>query len=166
MSEDSRTRRRRKPRIAVRAPRPSRDSPSLTSVGFLLHLAMRRIGESVAQALQGSGIHPGHMGILGALTDRGGMSQRRLGDITQIEKSSVVLFVDALEAGGWVRRVADPEDRRAHIVEMTPEGAARFTALGVRMKEVQDAFLAPLDEREREQLVALLIKVTDDESLA
>ena len=157
-------RRQRKPRIAVRTPRPSRDSPSLTSVGFLLHLALRRIGESIAQALEGSGIHPGHMGILGALSDRGGMSQRRLGEITQIEKSSIVLFVDALEAGGWVRRVADPEDRRAHIVEMTQEGAARFTALGLRMQEVQDAFVAPLDESERDQLVALLIKVTDDAS--
>jgi hypothetical protein len=38
--------------------------------------------------------------------------------------------------------------------------------LGLRMKEVQDSFLAPLDEGEREQLVALLIKVTDDESRA
>src|SRR3954462_8064125 len=163
MSESPPIRRRRKPRIAVRAPRPSRDSPSLTSVGFLLHLALRRIGESIALALEGSGIHPGHMGILGALTDRGGMSQRRLGEITQIEKSSVVLFVDGLEGGGWVPRVVDPEDRRAHIVEMTAEGAARFAVLGVRMKEVQDAFLAPLDESEREQLVALLIKVTEDD---
>jgi DNA-binding MarR family transcriptional regulator len=154
--------RRRKPRISVRAPRPSRDSPSLTSVGFLLHLALSRMGESVARALEGSGIHPGHMGILGALADCGGMSQRRLGEITQIEKSSVVLFVDALEAGGWLRRVRDPDDRRAHIVEMTQPGAARFAVLGVKMKQVQDAFLAPLDEAERERLVDLLIKVTSD----
>src|SRR3954453_2214138 len=117
--------RRRKPRISVRAPRPSRDSPSLTSVGFLLHLALGRMGEMVARALEGSGIHPGHMGILGALTDRGGMSQRRLCDVTLIEKSSMVLFLDALEAGGWVRRVRDPGDRRAHLVEMSEEGAAR-----------------------------------------
>src|SRR3954452_4274310 len=126
MSESPPIRRRRKPRISVRAPRPSRDSPSLTSVGFLLYLALGRMGEMVARALEGSGIHPGHMGILGALIDRGGMSQRRLGEITRIEKSSVVLFVDALEAGGWVRRVRDPEDRRAHIVDMTEAGAARF----------------------------------------
>jgi DNA-binding MarR family transcriptional regulator len=162
MTKVSETPRRRKPRVAIAAPRPSRDSPSLTSVGFLLHRALRRIGESIAEALEGSGLHPGHMGILGALTDRGGMSQRRLGEITLIEKSSMVLFVDALEAGGWVRRVRDPDDRRAHIVEMTEEGAARFAVLGVKMKDVQDAFLAPLDEREREQLVALLIRVTSD----
>src|SRR3954453_18661042 len=117
--------RRRRPRTAAHAPRPSRDSPSLTSIGFLLHLALRQLGERIARALEGSGLHPGHMGVLGALTDRGGMSQRRLCDVTLIEKSSMVLFLDALEAGGWVRRVRDPGDRRAHLVEMSEEGAAR-----------------------------------------
>src|SRR3569623_656219 len=106
---------------AVLAPRPSRDSPSLTSVGFLLHRGLRRISEGVFAVLEGTGVHPGQCGVLGALHDRGGMSQRRLGEITLIEKSSMVLFLDALEAGGWVRRVRDPQDRRAHIVELTEE---------------------------------------------
>jgi DNA-binding MarR family transcriptional regulator len=161
-NEGSEEKRRRKPRLAVRASRPSRDSPSLTSVGFLLHLALCRFGERVARALEGTGLHPGHLGVLGALTDRGGMSQRRLCDITQIEKSSMVLFLDTLEAGGWVRRARDPEDRRAHIVEMSDEGAARFATLGISMQAIQDAFLAPLAEKEREQLVDLLIRVTSE----
>src|SRR4051812_20752001 len=160
MTMELRSKQRKKAGPSALAPRPSRDSPSLTSVGFLLHLALRRIGEGVIEALEGTGLHPGQMGVLGALTDRGGMSQRRLGEITQIEKSSMVLFLDALEAGGWVRRVRDPDDRRAHIVELTEEGAARFAAIAPRMKDVQDNFLAPLDERERAQLVDLLIKVT------
>src|SRR4051812_44123446 len=158
----SESKRRRGPRIAAQAPRPSRDSPSLTSLGFLLHLALRQLGENIARALEGSGLHPGHMGVLGALTDRGGMSQRRLCDITQIEKSSMVLFLDSLEAGGWVRRVRDPEDRRAHIVEISEEGAARFAKLGVSMKAIQDDFLAPLTHDEREHLVDLLIRVTNE----
>src|SRR5437868_3673008 len=106
--------------------RPSRDSPSLTSVGFLLHLARSRLGGLIVAAIEGSGLHPGHLGVLGALTDRGPMSQRQLSELTLIEKSSMVLFLDALEEGGWVRRVRNSADRRAHIVEVTPEGAARF----------------------------------------
>jgi DNA-binding MarR family transcriptional regulator len=88
------------------------------------------------------------------------MSQRRLGEITLIEKSSMVLFIDTLEAGGWVRRVRDPLDRRAHIVEMTEQGAARFATLGGRMKAVQDAFLTPLDETDRARLIDLLVRLT------
>jgi DNA-binding MarR family transcriptional regulator len=164
MSQAAAPKRKARKRASIDASRPSRDSPSLTSIGFLLHLALRKIGDGIVEALDGSGLHPGHLGLLGALTDRGPMSQRRLGDITRIEKSSVVLFVDALEAGGWVRRVRDPNDRRAHLVELTSEGAARFATLGARMLSVQEAFLAPLSAEERDRLVELLVRVTRDDA--
>lgn len=144
--------------------RPSRDSPSLTSVGFLMHVARSRLGELVMAAIDGSGLHPGHLGVLGALTDRGPMSQRQLSELTLIEKSSMVLFLDLLEQGGWVRRARNSADRRAHIVEMTPEGAARFAELGVKLKAVQDRFIAPLSPSEQEQLVDLLTRLGSDRS--
>jgi DNA-binding MarR family transcriptional regulator len=128
-----------------------------------MHVAQRRLGQGVIGAIKGSGLHPGHLAVLGALTDRGPMSQRRLTELTLIEKSSMVLFLDALEEGGWVRRVRDPEDRRAHIVETTRDGAARFAKLGVKLKAVQDRFLARLSPSERERLVDLLTRLGSDE---
>ena len=146
----------------LRREQPSRESPSLTSVGFLMHRARMRLGEGFRTAIEGSGIHPGHLGVLGALTDAGPMNQRRLSALTLIDKSSMVLFLDDLEQDGWVRRVRDPGDRRAHIVEITEEGAARFAALGVKLKDVQDRFLAPLEEDERKHLVDLLTRLGSD----
>src|SRR6266542_1821887 len=146
-----------------RLERPSRDSPSLTSVGFLMHIARRRLVEGVIAAIEGSALHPGHLAVLGALTDRGAMSQRRLSELTHVEKSSMVLFLDALEDAGWVRRVRDPDDRRAHIVEITRDGAARFAKLGVKLKAVQDRFLARLSPSERECLVDMLARLGSDE---
>jgi DNA-binding MarR family transcriptional regulator len=125
-------------------------------MGFLLHVALRTLGVGIREALEGSGIHPGHLGLLGALTDAGPMNQRRLSELTLIEKSSVVLFLDELEKDGWIRRVRDPDDRRAHIVEITDRGAARFKVLGEKMQAVQDRFLAPLEPQERKQIVELL----------
>jgi DNA-binding MarR family transcriptional regulator len=147
---------------STRVERPSRESPSLTSVGFLLHVARARLGEEIRAAIEGSGLHPGHLGVLGALTDAGPMNQRRLCELTLIDKSSMVLFLDALEDGGWIRRVRDPNDRRAHIVEMTKAGAARFAALGSKLKDVQDRFLAPLEKAEREQLIDFLSRLGAD----
>jgi DNA-binding MarR family transcriptional regulator len=141
---------------APRTDRPSRESPSLTSVGFLLHLAQSRLYQGVAEAIAGSGLHGGQLAVLGALADKGAMSQRRLGEVAQIEKSSLVLFLDALEAGGWVKRVVDPHDRRAHCVRLTAKGAAKFRKLGPSLKAVQDRFLMPLTAAERVQLVDLL----------
>jgi DNA-binding MarR family transcriptional regulator len=127
-----------------------------------MHIAQRRLVAGVIAAIDGSGLHPGHLAVLGALTDRGAMSQRRLGELTRVEKSSMVLFLDALEEGGWVRRVRDPEDRRAHIVEITRNGAARFAKLSVKLKAAQDRFLEPLRPSEREQLVDLLTRLGSD----
>ena|SRR5438270_8570623 len=147
---------------AGRAERPSNESPSLTSVGFLMHVARARLGQGIWSAIEGSGLHPGHLGVLGALTDAGPMNQRRLSELTMIDKSSIVLFLDTLEHGGWIRRVRDPSDRRAHIVEITEEGARKFAALGVELKAVQDRFLAPLNKAEREQLIDLLTRLGSD----
>jgi DNA-binding MarR family transcriptional regulator len=139
--------------------RPSSESPSLTSVGFLMHKARVRLGEGIWAAIEGSGLHPGHLGVLGALTDAGPMNQRRLSELTLIDKSSMVLFLDDLEQGGWVRRRRDPQDRRAHIVEITKQGAKKFAALGTKLKKVQDQFLLPLDEDEQALLVDLLLRL-------
>lgn len=141
---------------ATRTDKPSREAPSLTSMGFLLHLAQSRLYRSVAEAIAGSGLNGGQLAVLGALTDKGEMSQRQLSEVTRIEKSSLVLFLDALEAGGWVKRHADPHDRRAHRVRLTAKGATEFNRLGLPLKKVQDRFLAPLTPAERAQLAALL----------
>ena len=135
---------------------PDPRSPSLTSIGFLLHLAQSRLRDAVVEAIEGSGLDPAQLAVLGALSDRGGMSQRQLGELTHIEKSSMVIFLDALEAGGWVRREANPNDRRAHVVQLTSEGARRFAKLGPRMAVAQESFLEPLSVAEVATLAKLL----------
>ena len=144
----------------VRSERPSRNSPSLTSIGFLLHLAQSRLRDGVIEAIQGSGLHPGQLAVLGALSDCGGVSQRRLGQLIQIEKSSMVLFLDALEAGGWVIRESDPQDRRAHVVQLTPEGARKFAELGPRLLAAQIRFLNPLTKNETALLTEILQRLS------
>ncbi len=141
---------------AKRKAKPEEGSPSLTSMGFLLHRAQARLRAAVIEAIEGSGLISGQLAVLGALADRGGMSQRRLCEIARIEKSSMVIFVDALEAGAWVRRQRDPQDRRAHIVQLTPEGAKRFAALGPKLWRAQQQFLQPLNAAEVATLTDLL----------
>jgi DNA-binding MarR family transcriptional regulator len=88
------------------------------------------------------------------------MSQTRLGELTQIEKSSMVLFLDSLEAGRWVARKGDPKDRRAHIVRMTPEGRRKFVDLGPRLLTAQQHFLKPLSGAEIKALTEMLKRLS------
>ncbi len=141
------------------AKQPDPRSPSLTSIGFLLHLAQSRLRDAVVEAIEGSRLEPAQLAVLGALSDRGGMSQRKLGELAHIEKSSMVIFLDALEAGGWVRRKSDPNDRRAHVVQLTAEGAKRFAKLGPSLAVAQENFLEPLSVAEVATLTKLLARL-------
>jgi MarR family transcriptional regulator, lower aerobic nicotinate degradation pathway regulator len=139
--------------------RPSRSSPSLTSVGFLLHRAQSRLREAVTEAIARTRLQPGHLAVLGVLADRGGMSQRMLGELAQIEKSSMVLYLDILEADGWIRREPEPSDRRAHNVQLTAEGAKKFAALGPSLLAAQRRFLEPLRIAEVDALTEMLTRL-------
>jgi len=68
----------------------------------------------------------------------------------------MVLYLDALETGGWILRKSDPQDRRAHVVQLTPEGARKFAQLGPRMLAAQNRFLVPLSKQEITNLTEML----------
>src|SRR5881397_3515322 len=52
----------------------------------------------------------------------GALPQKDLCVATHLDQNNCVLLLNEMEAAGHVRRVRDPEDRRRHIVEITPEG--------------------------------------------
>ena len=60
--------------------------------------------------------------ILEALTRLGPVSLNRLATELFVEKSTASRLVSGLEEKGYVSRVADPEDRRALRLELTPAG--------------------------------------------
>ena len=57
-----------------------------------------------------------------------------------VSGSNLTTVVDNLERHGWVRRLADPDDRRAHRVELTPTGrqiiSRAFPGHATRITEV------------------------------
>jgi DNA-binding MarR family transcriptional regulator len=91
-------------------------------LGFLLddvaHLYTRRF-EDRAQELA---LTLTQCKALAALAHCGGVSQKRLAEISETDPARLVRILDRLEAVGWAERRADPQDRRAHLVATT-EGA-------------------------------------------
>ena len=65
-------------------------------------------------------------------------------------------LLDSLELRGFVERRRDPEDRRRHVVSITPVGKRELSRIRAAIKRLEDSYLAPLDEAKREQLHALL----------
>jgi DNA-binding MarR family transcriptional regulator len=138
------------------------------SAGYLLWQLARLFNVTLSKAIESSGLHMGKVLILATLRaqrelgrgDR--LTQTQLGRITGIEKSSLVLFLDALERDRWLKRLPHPTDRRAHIIAMTEDGEKRFEAVGMALYRQQQDNLSSLDTAEQTQLGELLTRLYND----
>jgi DNA-binding MarR family transcriptional regulator len=130
------------------------------SLGPLLNLAGKRARTAFAAALGPLGIEGRHFGVLLNLARGGPLNQRRLGELTGSDKSTMVRTVDDLEAKGLVVRAPAIDDRRAHAVELTDAGRALFARAEEIAIRVNDELLAHLSGAERQQLRHLLHRFT------
>lgn len=131
-----------------------------TTIGFLLQRAHTSLREKLIEALDGTGVHLGHIAILGFLAETPNLTQSELSAATGIEKSSMVLFLDYLEREGWLKRESHPTDRRAHSVCLTDTGKRRLGALGPPLRQAEKKFLSSLTEAEQTNLRNLLLALT------
>ncbi len=95
--------------------------------------ALRRVnvqgslfGQTIAIRL---GLSESDVEALEMLMDTGAATAGRLADVMGLTTGAVTRMVDRLEQAGYVRRVADPADRRRVVVEPVPERVAQVREL-------------------------------------
>lgn len=76
-----------------------------------------------------------------------------------VAAATMTATLDLLEKRGWVVRRPNPADRRSVLVEITDEGRAASDRLLPGIRQVELAVMSGLTERERRQLLRLLVKV-------
>ena len=87
------------------------------------------------------------------------MSQNRLGRSVAMDGATTKGVVDRLIARGLLRTAPDPDDRRRHLVSLTPAGVELIDEAVEAAIRVSAETLAPLREREKETLLKLLKKI-------
>lgn len=131
----------------------------LSSSTFLL----KRLGFAAKEhshgAFEGTGLSPFHYAVLALLEEDPRETQAAIADALGYDRSHVVRLLDELEERDLVVRKRDPEDRRRHVVKMTPEGRKTLAKLRAIVVKLEDTFLAPLDPGERVALHALLVRL-------
>jgi DNA-binding MarR family transcriptional regulator len=139
---------------------------SRTTAGAVVLLT--RLARSVYRLVdeQALGMRLKEFVMLNYLGESEGVTQRELADVMCIDANMVVLLLNGLDERGFAVRERDPEDRRRHVVSITPAGRKALVRAERALEAVRDEALGDLDEDERTTLRSLLAKALGDGALA
>jgi len=82
-----------------------------------------------------------------------GLRQTEIAEATEIGAAPLGKVVDALQAGGWLERRADPRDRRANRLFLTRRAHHLLSGMRQRFEQLHAGLLAPLGPRRKQLLV-------------
>lgn len=85
-----------------------------------------------------------------------GLRMKALSRRLMVTGGNITGLTDQLLAEGFVTREVDLNDRRSHIVRITPQGLATFERMAVAHRQWVDALLAGVTEPDRQMLHRLL----------
>jgi DNA-binding MarR family transcriptional regulator len=126
-------------------------------LGYRLRLAQQALFRDFAATV--AELSPGRVGILLLIETNPGVTQSRLAQAVSLERSTMVGVLHALEARGLVERRRGA-DRRTNGLWLTTEGRSLVSRLKRRIQLHERRVAARLSAEEREQLLALLAKLT------
>src|SRR3954471_4822080 len=107
-----------------------------------LAAARSAYGERVAQRLA---LAPADLAVLRRLAVEGSMTVGRIGEVTGLTTGATTRLVDRLEQAGFVRRAADPADRRRVVVEAAGDQPSAVAAAFAPAEDAARSALETLD---------------------
>jgi DNA-binding MarR family transcriptional regulator len=132
------------------------------SPAFLLKRVGMLAKERTMAAYEAIGANPYHYAVLAVLEEGARDTQAKIADALGYDRSWLVGLLDELEEAGLIERRRDPEDRRRHLVSLTPAGKKKLAELRKVSQNVENELLASLDADQRRQLHELLLQLAAD----
>lgn len=127
--------------------------------GYLLGRATDQSREYFDALVKPLGISRRHFGVLAVLGEEKPLSQVEIGERLGIDRNTMVLLLDDLQAKALVTRRRDPADRRAHLVALTDAGRDALVSSTDAARRTNDEVFAPLSPDERALLHSLLSRL-------
>ncbi len=142
------------------------DEDDRPNLGLLCYLPARAMEARVLAAVAAAGfddLTAAQARIFARLAP-GGTRLTELAQQALVTKQTAGFLVDQLERAGYVRRVPDPSDRRARLVQIAERGAAALRVARVAEAEVEREWtrhLGPATTRQLRQALTRLRRITD-----
>jgi DNA-binding MarR family transcriptional regulator len=131
---------------------PARTEPDLS---FLLDRSSHVLRTQMSAALAEIGLTPRmHCVLVHAVEEE--RTQIQLAEIGDMDKTTMVVTVDALEKAGLAERRPSSTDRRARIIAVTEEGARVAARSQEIVDQVHERVLATLSATDREVFLRVM----------
>lgn len=143
------------------------DRPSVASGPDGVGMQLVRLKKSMeafrlrVHVASGHGLEGSHLGVLFHLTSDGPMRTSRLAELLGLDPSTTSRHVAGLERSGHVERVADPDDRRAWLVQASEAGHRAFQDTRALRNALLGRVLADWEPAEVDAFAAALARFND-----
>jgi MarR family transcriptional regulator, transcriptional regulator for hemolysin len=136
--------------------------PAREPLGLYLTRVSRVLSRAFDDALAEAGGSLPVWLVLISLKSRQLASQRDLADAVGIQAATLTHHLNAMESAGLVTRRRDPENRRLHLVELTPQGDALFFRMRDAAMVFDQRLRTGLSQPDVDQLEELLARLRDN----
>ena len=134
-------------------------APARLPVGLQLAQAAKVVSRAFDDVLaQAGGSLPVWL-VLISVKSQQAASQRELAAAAGIQGATLTHHLNAMESAGLVTRRRDPENRRTHLVQLTPAGDALFLRLRDAAMAFDQQLRSGLSGRDIDQLEQLLTRL-------
>jgi len=128
------------------------------SIGFLISDVARLLRRDFDRRVRDTGLTRTQWLVLAHLYRQDGQTQSDLAGQVEMERAPLGRVVDRLEEGGWVRRKADPADRRANRVFLTGKFEPLIEDLTRASEELYSHAFAGVPQKDLDHLIDILQK--------
>lgn len=139
--------------------------PEREPIGLQLAKTAREVGRAFDAALARAGGSLPTWLILISIKSRRHGAQREIAQAVGIEGATLTHHLNRMERDGFVTRTRDPENRRAHQVEITEEGDKAFFAMLVEAQAFDAQLRSGLGAEDVDTLERLLGQLRSNVSL-
>lgn len=127
-----------------------------TLIGYQLRLTQLAVFNDFGNLIADHGISPGRFGVLVIIGANPGLTQSRLAEAAQLDRSTMVAVIDQLESRQLVERRAAANDRRSNALWLTEAGKQVVRTIKRRVKAHEASLAAALPAGEAARLTSML----------
>jgi DNA-binding MarR family transcriptional regulator len=143
------------------APPAAEAQPLSADLCWLLSRASYTLTTELTAAFEQLGLSPRANCVLAAAMT-GEHTQSEVARMVGLDKTTMVVTLDELEAAGLAERRPSPQDRRARVIAVTPAGKHKVRQAEEIADRVRADVLSVLPERERRVFLEALTRLVSD----